>query len=319
MSKITVREYLPGDSVKIYSLFNEYTPYERDSKFWVWINRLLSDKASIIVVAEHENTIIGHYAVIPKQVTIDEVSYDAAFAIHAFIHPDFRNGLLIMQITKKTYDLAKDHGIDFIYGFPNESFREIQIKADKWKSVSLFNALEKGNLTNTSSAYTLVPINDTFEDIYTLSEILDTEEIKSSIYITKSLNYYINRYLRHPQQIYQNFFITKDSKVVAFICLKIFDNGEMKVGHLVDYIIGNDVLFEEILDTVESYFHNKVSKISVWKFTPENKKTLLENQYLENGFQTFLGVKMLTKDNQLEEKLINFNNWNLCMGDSDAF
>ena len=319
MSAIKIREYQPGDSEKIYSLLNEYTPYLRDSKFWVWINRMLSDENALIVVAEDNGKIIGHYAVIPKTVSVQEHDYHAGFAIHAFIHPDYRNGFLIFQITKKMYKVAKAYGIDFIYGFPNENFREIQVKAEKWKKVELFKALEKTSLSERETNLALTQSSDNYTDIYTLSEIIDASQVVSSVTIKKSLNYYLNRYIRHPQSLYENYFITKDNKTVAFVCLKKFHNGSESIGHLIDYVSTDSISFEEILAVVENYFYNKVDKISVWKFSDRNQRILLDNNFEMTGFETFLGVKLLTEDKDLEKQLTNFKNWQICMGDSDAF
>jgi len=319
VNNVKVREYISGDSEKISSFFTEQTPYLRDSTFWIWINRMISDEKSIIIVAEFENKIIGHYAIIPQQVNVFGKTYSAAFAIHAFIHPDFRKSFLIFQITKKMYKVAKEHGIDFLYGFPNENFRDIQIKADKWKQVSLFNSLEKDSTTFIDTNFSIIPIEDNYKDIYFLSEILDATTEKNNIYIQKSLNYYVNRYIRHPQKLYQNFFIVQNDQRVGFICLKIYDNGQSKIGHLIDYILIEDISFQDIIQTIENYFHDKVSKLSVWKFSEDTRKILLNNNFKENGLQTFLGVKMLTNNEELESTLVDFSNWNLCMGDSDAF
>lgn len=319
MSGIQVREYQSGDSRKIYSLFNEHTPYLRDDKFWVWINRMLSDERSLIIVAEEKGQIIGHYAVIPKTITVKGVSYSAGFAIHAFIHPDYRNGFLIFQITKKMYRVAHDYGLDFIYGFPNENFREIQVKAEKWKEVQLFKALEKTPFSEIETNLTLTQFSDNYTDIYTLSEIIDESQVVSSVIIKKSLNYYLNRYIRHPQSLYENYFITKNKETVAFVCLKKFNNGSESIGHLIDYISTDRIFFEEILAVVENYFYNKVDKISVWKFNDSNQNILLNNNFEMTGFETFLGVKLLIEDKELEKQLTDFKNWQLCMGDSDAF
>jgi len=319
MSVIKIREYQIGDSKKIYSLFNEHTPYVRDRKFWVWINRMLSDEKSLIVVAEVDGQIIGHYAIIPKTVSIKTKNYRGGFAIHAFIHPDYRNGFLIFQITKKMYKVAKDYGLDFIYGFPNENFREIQVKAEKWKKVALFKALEKISLSKIKTNLTLSQFSDNYTDIYTLSEIIDASQLVGPVIIKKSLNYYLNRYIRHPQSLYENYFIVKDKETVAFVCLKKFNNGSESIGHLIDYVSVDRISFEEILVVVENYFYNKVDKISVWKFNDSHQSILLDNNFEMTGFETFLGIKLLTEDKELEKQLADFKNWKLCMGDSDAF
>lgn len=319
MNNVKVREYRFGDSEKIYSLFTEQTPYVRDDKYWVWINRMLSDEKSLIVVGDLENKIVGHYAIIPKKVNVFGKMHNAAFAIHAFIHPDFRNSFLIFQITKKMYKIAKENGIEFLYGFPNENFRDIQTKADKWKSVSLFNALEKNISKQINTNYGLEVFADNYSHIYALSEILDSKNDNNNIIIKESLNYYVNRYVRHPQNLYECFFIVQNGIKIGFLCLKTYENGDKKIGHLMDYACTKAISFQDIINTIENYFHNKVDKLSVWKFNEINKKVLLENGFSEDGFETFLGVKMIIDNEELETKLIDFKNWQICMGDSDAF
>lgn len=319
MNKLDVREYKTKDSKSIYELFDKFTPYPRDDKFWVWINRMLSDEKSIIVVGESNEEIIGHYAIIPKKVIINNIMYTAGFAIHAFVHPNFRNTFLIFQITKKIYKIAKDKKIDFLYGFANENFRDIQVKADKWKKVSLFSSLEKDALKIIDSSYTLQEITNNYSDYYLLSEIIDSQLQKlGGVEFIKNLNYYINRYLNHPHKLYKCFFINKNDEKCAFVILKIYINDNKKVGHLIDYIKTESISFTEVLNIVENYFYSRVDKLSFWKFCEEDKIILLNNGFVENGFETFLGIKTINNID-IEEKLLNFRNWKLCMGDSDAF
>ncbi len=319
MNKVTIREYRSGDSEKIYKLFSEHTPYKRDAEFWVWLNRMLSDQKSIIVVAVKENELIGHYAVIPQTININNDIYSSGLAIHAFIHPDHRNGFLIFQITKKMYKLAKSRNIDFIYGFPNKNFRDIQIKADKWIEISLFNSLEKTNLDHTDTNFSLVSCSTNYQDVYTLSEVIDKTDISENIHIKKSLNYYINRYLNHPQAPYQNFFIKNNSEIIGFVCLKTYEENGIKSGHIIDYLVTETNSFNDIIKVTENYFHKKAEKLSFWKFDEKTKSILLKNGFNENGFETFFGIKMLDDNKELEKQLSNFTNWDLCMGDSDAF
>lgn len=320
MQNFVVRQYKSGDSKKIYELFSQFTQYTRDDKFWVWINRMLSNDYSLIIVAEFNESIIGHYAVIPQNLMINNVSHKAGFAIHAFVHPDFRNTFLIFQITKMMYKIAKEKDIEVIYGFPNANFRDIQIRVDKWKKVSLFKSLDKIILEKSQNDFDLIEIERNYSDYYILSELLDSQHIsENKIRLNKSLNYYINRYINHPQDLYKNFVIVRENKFLAFIVLKIYQNEGYKIGHLIDYISNDEISFNEIINVVESYFVGKVEKLSFWKFGEAQREILLESGFEEIGFETFFGIKMLSENEELEHELLDFKNWELCMGDSDAF
>ncbi|AEA34592.1 GNAT family N-acetyltransferase [Hippea maritima] len=320
MNNYEIREYKPGDSKKICELLDTYTPYDRDEKFWIWINRLLSIKKTVVVVAESKNKIVGHYAVIPQYLNIKGNIYNAGLAIHAFIHPDYRNTFMVFEITKMMHNLAKKNGIEIIYGFPNSKFRSILLKIHKWKEVALFKSLEKFSLERKEHNFKLIKVEKNYLHYYELSEILDSQiNNKNKVKVEKNLIYFVNRYINHPQNLYKNFFIEKNGQKVAFIVLKIYEKKGVRIGHLIDYVKNSKISFQDILNIVENYFYDKVNKLSFWKFDETQKEILLKNGFEEKGFETCLGIKMLIDNKKIENFLLNFDNWTLCMGDSDAF
>ena len=125
--EINIRPYSRGDAKQIFGLFQKYTKYKRDASFWTWMNRILSD--SIVVVAEEEGNIIGHYAILPRTCVLNNgLELKAGLGVHAFVAPDRRNEISIFSISSLAYKLAKEKGIDFVYGFPNQNYRLIQEK-----------------------------------------------------------------------------------------------------------------------------------------------------------------------------------------------
>ena len=141
MSEVVIRNYKSHDAEGINAMFTKYLPYVRDEKFWVWLNRIIGGR-SIAFVAEYEGKIIGHYAIVPREMLYKGEIIKAALSVHAFVDPDYRNKVFIFQITQKLYQFAKQQGIQLIYGFPNANYRTIQLKIEKWKQVDLFKSFE---------------------------------------------------------------------------------------------------------------------------------------------------------------------------------
>ena len=122
--RTSIRLYKSGDAKGINEMFTKHTPYLRDDAYWTWINRIVGQ--SISVVAECDDRIIGHYAVVPRNLIVKNRVLKAALGIHAFVDPDFRREISIFEISNYLYRIAQDKGIQVIYGFPNVNYRQIQ-------------------------------------------------------------------------------------------------------------------------------------------------------------------------------------------------
>ncbi len=323
MEQYSIRAYKPEDGLKISTLFTKYVTYLRDDKFWVWINRFFTQE-SIVAVAECDEKIIGHYAVLPQTIKIDGKDYSAGLGIHAFIAPEYASNFSIFQISSFAYQLAKDQGLDFVYGFPNKNYRLIQEKIERWKKVSLFNALElpKENLiceNNSEYAIEQIDFSD-FSDFYMLNDILEKKEYKR-VEIGQSVSNWNNRYILHPQKPYVFFRLYYQKNVCGYFVGKFYRNNNTNYFHVVDFATYGYVTMKDALSVLFSHQKKNFDVISCWKGNDETNKAFNEMGFLETGFDTFLGVKILNKEvgKIISDTLLDFDNWRLVMGNSDAF
>lgn len=313
--KINIREANISDRDKICKLLTENTPYKRDRAFWVWINKVIYNSNSIITIAEINDEIIAHYAILPNKIYCNEQIINSGLGIHAFVHPEYRGKVFIYKISELAYNIAKERDIKIIYGFPNVNYRQIQIQIEGWNEINTFYSKDiKLNNVNVSvnENVKLLKAENTFDNQFIIDSLIDNNSTYQT-HIEKNLNYYVNRYINHPQNLYDCFLISKNDKIVGFVVYKIFENQK---GHIIDFIKTNEISYDEILDISINYFKNKVSILSLWNINSEFSNSI--NRYkVENGFETFFGAKFL--DNTITKEIINFTNWNLHMGDSDAF
>lgn len=320
---ITIRTYQTGDAKGIYSLFSDFTPYQRDAAFWIWINRMLSDEKSIISVAESNGKIVGHYAIIPRKCVIDGIKYNAGLGIHAFVHPDYREKISIFEISSNAYKVAKLKGLDFIYGFPNANYRLIQEKIERWKKVSLFSSFEKStkNIQSYILQYEWEEItNNDFEKFLIINETTEISLKDNRNYFIQPLNYIINRYINHPQKPYKCFLLKIDNKYIGFVITKVFETKTERSAHIIDYSLISDSYEESLVDDFEIKFKDNVDKIVLWSESFYNKNLLKEKKYTDNGFETFFGIKLINNNlKNIEKDILDIKKWRLLMGDSDAF
>jgi hypothetical protein len=315
--EITIRPYQCGDAGKIFSLFQRYTPYQRDEGFWIWINRLLAH--SIISVAELNGDIVGHYAILPRTCRLKNgFLLQTGLGIHAFVEPQHRDKLSIFLISSLAYELAKERGIQFIYGFPNINYRLIQEKIERWKKVALFNALVKRPTQNTSSLkfnWKKIETND-YKDLLELNEFFEKNELKYNRFLS-DLDFWYKRYFYHPQNLYEIWKLDNNGLSSGFLVSKFFEvDGFIRL-HIIDFQLSRKYNLIDFLPDIESKF-STVKEIVFWPFNIEVSKSLKAYGFIEEGFDTYFGIKIL--DKSIDDSLIlDFKDWHLAMGDSDAF
>lgn len=327
-SKLLIRLASSDDAESICLLFNKVAPeYDREINFWVWINRMLSDEDSIIAVAEYEGEIIGHYAIIPQKIVINKIEFRIGIGIHAIVENEKRDLVAIYEISSLAYKEAKRLDLKFIYGFPNENYRLIQEKIERWKRVNLFKAYEieinDYKLKTDLESIEIKKLDNTFESIFEISKTLNNSVLNSKVYLKKTLNYFTNRYLNHPHDLYDCFVVKdKEGKSACLFLKKYQDSNNIVKGHLIDFIKQEGFKTNSVLDfSVLILKEQNVNIISFWPINKEIKEVLNSKKLGAIGFETFFAIKFLDKPFEKEHKevLLNFENWTLNMGDSDAF
>ena len=320
MSEVVIRNYKCHDAEGINAMFTKYLPYVRDEKFWVWLNRIIGG-SSIAFVAEYEGKIIGHYAIVPRDMYYNGSSIKAALSVHAFVDPDYKNKVFIFQITQKLYQYAKKQGIQLIYGFPNANYRNIQLKLEKWKQVDLFKSYEydlrENEATQNVGVDSSLIQNIDFTTLYELSQILDKSSVIS---LLSDARYWMERYMLHPQKLYDIYALRKDNNTKCYFVTKIYESSGVKYYHMIDYKMNSEDNYSDLLNAYEKLGRNKdMDVLSVWQGDDAFKESILEKGFKQKGFETFLGIKILDDSLIGVEDILNINNWRLVMGDSDAF
>ena len=323
--EVEVRLYKTGDASGILGMFTKYFPYKRDEEFWVWINRIIGED-SIVAVATICNKIVGHYAIVPRKIFVDNIEYNSGLGIHAVVDPEYREYVSIFEISNLAYKEANKRGLSFVYGFPNANYRFIQEKLEKWKRVSIFNAYELD--LNKDSC--LLPQENIFiekieasdfKKIYDIQVMIE-KSVKMPVTPSNGGKNWLLRYILHPQHLYETFEIHRNSEVVGFVVTKNYTKENFRYRHIIDYVFSDTVNIESILTKlVTEAQKEQIDYYSVWKGDTSFEKAILKFGFLPTGFDTFLGVKVIDKSlsQAVIDKLTDFSNWRLVMGDTDSF
>jgi len=125
-SDVSIRKFDFSDVDGIVELLNT-SGFETQSRFtsewWKWKyelnpNGFWGEKGDIWV-AEKDDKIVGHYAIIPEKVKIHSKVVSAAQSVDTATHPDYRRQRIFTTLAKKVYSDARDR-YHFIFGFPSE-------------------------------------------------------------------------------------------------------------------------------------------------------------------------------------------------------
>jgi hypothetical protein len=120
MSEIRYREFVEGDKSSLLSLFSASFGKPREPAQWLW-EYFEGPMKSIIVVAECDGRLVGHYAILPRMISHKGKSISAGLVVDVMTHPDYGRRGIFVDSALEAFRLAKQDGISTLEGFPNEA------------------------------------------------------------------------------------------------------------------------------------------------------------------------------------------------------
>jgi len=128
----------------------------------------------------------AYYGVIPCFFKLDGKTVLAAQSADTMTHPDHRKQGLFQRLAAKTYDLAREQNIQFIFGFPNQNSLPGFIKLN-WQFLP--DQLQVFTLRATGFAYARLlkklPLLSAFYEII-VSQLLGEKQIDQSFFENKN-------------------------------------------------------------------------------------------------------------------------------------
>ena len=297
-----VREYRTGDEEGIIDLFNEIYTITRDNDYWTWLYRKNPFGEPIIVVAEEEGKIIGHYAMIRTIINVNGEEILSGQAIDAMISKPYRGKGIFEEMVKKVHSIAITKGINLRVGFPTNSAmktltnenilaREVtnvplfirQYKLDsffiaflKIKSLARIVALPANIIVKLLYREKKIKPKENYEikEIKSFDEGFDQfwNKIKGDIATTtKRSSDFLNWRLQdHPKHNYVTFASYLNNEVMGYITIKIEErplkgSTMVKLGTIIDMMALEDTALAGLYYKLKEYLkQNKTDFIVSW-------------------------------------------------------
>jgi hypothetical protein len=317
-----LKKYKPTDEVEILKLFALAFGKNMSMEFWNWryLNNPTLKKPLINLMWDGEK-LVGHYAVSPVVLNINNEKVLTALSMTTMTHPDYGGKGIFTDLAEDLYhEMHENENIQAVWGFPNLNSHYGFIKKLKWNDTTLVHSLKLHDID--FSKYNKIQ----YKVSYDFSE-KHVEKIRQCILgeisVNKDANYLNWRYRDHPENEYHILELSNYNSL-EFVVIKVFDSFDFIGFKEIDVIEhayeAKPNVIDDILSAILSFVQDRrenVKVINTWMPIFDSRHILLEKQkFRPEKPLTIMGFRAFTdKCNVLK----SFNSWNLTMGDSDVY
>lgn len=303
-----IRKFKEGDEKQIIPLLKlvfKSSIYDNE-KYWNWMYKNNPINLMKIWVAEDNGKIVGHNAVIPVLMKIDNKIQLGTLELNTAVHPNYQGQGIFSALAKKLYNELAAEGLSVTYGYPNEIIYPIRINKLGWFKISslpvLFRPLNltglvMGKVKNRYIVYLVSRINNLgllslkiffkgkkykppqkinvrevsfFNDRF--DEFWDDASKAYKIIVVRDKNYLKWRYLDNPNYGYTIYSAEKEGKIFGYIVLRLAVEKHSKSGMIVDFLTlseQKDVAFSLISKAIEHFKKERADLVTCY----------IQNQY----------------------------------------
>lgn len=306
--KMKLRKYQPGDEAGILELFTETYGIKRSLAWWQWYYQANPAGKAIIWVAEADNKIIGHRALVPYRFWDGQTYSIACQATDAATDQNYRGQGIFTQLTKAVIKEAESKGWKFIFSFPNEQSLPGNQKLG-WEPVKKLRKWVKPLLCFSKGGYNKSKEQNYLQTVLTVGEEFTLFWHKYGIAaagIHKDGTYLKWRYQDKPGEKYDLLAVIKNNELQAFVVVR----REANRGHLLEFMPGS-LDPGNLLKKVEAYLCScGIKFVTMWPPQDLPMHPLLLG-YLPNPLRVgTLAIRPLSG------KEVN-TNWRVTPGDPD--
>ena len=355
--KWTMRKYKEGDEVRIIDYQNRgMRPEDRRSlDYWHWEYAHNPTGIKTIWIAEDNDLLVGHYALMPLGMKVGSRILPGAQSVDTFTHHNYRRLGIFVALATKVYDLAGNNGISVLYGFPSIAAYHGFVKRLQWIKVSsidimlrplsklslILQILTQAKTKNIKGIFSLIfyYLFDKFlrrkkpilhsglkvKRIKRFHEILDKLwaeiELEDRIRVVKNQEYMNWRYIEKPGNSYSAFQVEDGNTIIGYIVIenKLSAGTYLKKGLILDILCKSNGLHMRQLLKIGAIILNQrgADTILFWTVTGSQDQDLLRSE----GFAP-IGERILIARSNLPtvniRELSNPYHWHIVAGDVDT-
>jgi len=315
-----IKDYIKGDEIQILQLFKAVFGQEMSLDYWKW--RFEDNPAGkhMIKLMWENDILIGHYAVSPCTLSINNQHYLSTLSMTTMTHPDHGGKGIFSQLADALYEKLENRmDVKAIWGFPNSNSHYGFIKNLDWNDLGIVSHLRI--LANRLQPVINPNIKsfENFTDVH--STIINKVTSEFPIHIVRDAKYLNWRYVENPTSKYDKFEYV-DEELHGFIIVKEYPSTiNPAINDLFITEIGIDIskiyLLPVFLSHIASHYGQTEASINIWLSLYDPRHIHLEKLgYNLEGKPTYMGVR---PNPSMVNLLSNFRNWYYSYGDSDIY
>lgn len=309
-----IKNYKKGDEFKILELFEICFKKEMNLDYWKWRfeNNPFTDDMFIKLMWD-DNLLIGHYAVSPIEMMVDNEIYLAGLSMTTMTHPEYGGKGIFSKLAESVYEHQKQKDHLMVWGFPNNNSHYGFNKNLNWRDIALLGmmSLSVSEFKNANNFDNWTPINS-FDKL--TASIFNTKT--TTVSINKTIEYLNWRYFKNPTAKYN--VIIDDNNLVGLIykIIPSFTNPDLFEIDILECNFNNNI---DTLRSLISYIlsiETGVVKLNLWDSIFSANQIALEKIGFRIGAPvTYLGARLFQNNKSVED----YKNWDISFGYSDIF
>lgn len=312
---IILRDFKLGDEKNILELFKESFNKSMDNSFWKWRyqNNILNK--IMIKLAIDEEKLAAHYAVSPTQIYIDGKRYNSAISMTTMTHPNYRGLGLFTKLANELYESHKED-LDVIYGVPNDNSLKGFIKYMNFQHIKDIPVmridLTKVESQTVSQCKEIKRFNSEFDTLF------NKIKYKYKVILSRDSKYLNWRFCENPINQYKIITYQNNGELMGYAVSKVFTNGDLSVGDIVDIVAINTEGFQYLIKSVcSSFFEKGITSANIWMNNNEYIEVLEKIGFTQTNESFHFIVRAI--NNEVYKDISEFSNWYITMSDIDIF
>ena len=317
MSSSSLQMYKAGDEGAIRSLFRTTYGRDMDDDWWQWRFKDNASGESIIQLAWDGHILASHYAITQAMLSVDGVDVRSGLDVTTMTHPDYRGRGLFRALARAAFERSAELGIATVWGFPNRNSHRGYVQDLSWLDIweiPTFRWRLPESLALPTPSCAMAEV-DSFDERF--DALWEDVKLSHYVMVRRDHRYLTWRYIANPMEQYRILISQDRSSLLGYAVFKRYNN-ELQV---VDLLTKDDVEIgrELVLEVARIARQESLDAVSLWLNVTNPLHRLLERLGFENDSPITYFAGLILRPDVLDERVYDYRNWHLTMGDSDVY
>jgi len=317
VGNLDIQSYKTGDETAIGELFAQSFLRSMPASWWRW--RFMDNPAGpgIIELAWDGDVLAAHYAVTRVPMSVSGIDSLSGLSGTTMTHPDYRGLGLFPRLATSAYERMAESGANMVWGFPNANSHRGFVQNLSWVDIWEVPTLRQ----NVSEASIATEPSDKVVEVFSFDERFDClwEEVRSeySVIVRRDSEYLTWRYSMNPTQKYRILTYEDEGGLAGYAVFKRYRN-ELQVVDILT--IKDSTVGQQLISQIGRIaLQERAEAVSLWLNVTHPLHRTLEKLGFRNGDPVTYFGGLILRPSVLDDRVYDYRNWYITMGDSDVY